>query len=816
MERVGPNERCPCGSGKKFKKCCQGKSELAAGFTRGERGSALAKITDYVADSLGAEDDEAYEVFAGEYLDEDEDLPEHWSQEAEAVYEMWFFFDRPLDDGRFVVDRFLAEGPRVSSPERLFLEKARGSSMHLYEIEDLVPGRSLSLRDVLEGNRVTVHEQSGSRTLNRREWIAARVIPFGVSGQPELEMGVVPITPFTRDQVLGMLAGERAEYMKEPGATVEGFYKALAPQIFHAVLINQILHPPIPKLANTDGEPMLWTKVRFEAADPHSLSVALDKQEGLKRGDEDGASGWSWSGKNKEGKPISLGRIELRGAALTLEANSAERAARGRAMLEALGGAGLRHVATTHEDLEYSLRKALRDPEELREAAAAPSGIPPELNEALVLGFQAAHYRSWLDESIPALDGKTPRQAVQDAALKPRLVTLLHGLEEMYERALKDGAPAYDPSWMWSELGLEEGARPTHPPPLVHERMYELYPGAGDAVRAFAESIRRAPGFDDRSSLVTVEALNTNLPLKRYLSDLPGKLGDLSDEARSARFAIFLGQLAALTDFEIHRRKAFWVDESLAYMLAHTDLDLFGRELRVPFPSFALVFTDRHVLGLGERLLSARRKSPQAGQILKVATVLVSEEEREGKRVLRLGFAFDALGADPPWLDTEELVLEDDGKVEAQLDARFPAVQVVAPDGEGADGEEAWLPAPPPMRALLQVAINAVLYATSAGVEPQERAAPTPIRRSGKSTAPAHTSESVYFLPGTIDITRLRRLQDIERAPTGRSVMRRFMVRGHWRRAAQGWKDQRLRWIEPYWKGPDMAAVIEKAYRLKP
>jgi len=41
------------------------------------------------------------------------------------------------------------------------------------------------------------------------------------------------------------------------------------------------------------------------------------------------------------------------------------------------------------------------------------------------------------------------------------------------------------------------------------------------------------------------------------------------------------------------------------------------------------------------------------------------------------------------------------------------------------------------------------------------------------------------------------------------------MVRGHWRRPAKKWTDQRLRWIEPYWKGPEMAAVIEKAYRLR-
>jgi hypothetical protein len=42
------------------------------------------------------------------------------------------------------------------------------------------------------------------------------------------------------------------------------------------------------------------------------------------------------------------------------------------------------------------------------------------------------------------------------------------------------------------------------------------------------------------------------------------------------------------------------------------------------------------------------------------------------------------------------------------------------------------------------------------------------------------------------------------------------MVRGHWRGAGADWKDQRVRWIKPYWRGPSAATVIEKHYRLRP
>jgi hypothetical protein len=92
-----------------------------------------------------------------------------------------------------------------------------------------------------------------------------------------------------------------------------------------------------------------------------------------------------------------------------------------------------------------------------------------------------------------------------------------------------------------------------------------------------------------------------------------------------------------------------------------------------------------------------------------------------------------------------------------------------------------------------------------------------PERRSGREEEPlVFSSENVYFLPGAIEISSVRKLQELERVSGGRSILHRFMVRGHWRRAAASWKDQRIRWIEPYWKGPDIAAVIERTYKLKP
>jgi hypothetical protein len=70
--------------------------------------------------------------------------------------------------------------------------------------------------------------------------------------------------------------------------------------------------------------------------------------------------------------------------------------------------------------------------------------------------------------------------------------------------------------------------------------------------------------------------------------------------------------------------------------------------------------------------------------------------------------------------------------------------------------------------------------------------------------------------PGTIDITTLRAIQRARRGASDLQVIHQAMVRGHWRGAGADWKDQRVRWIKPYWRGPSAATVIEKHYRLRP
>ena len=65
--------------------------------------------------------------------------------------------------------------------------------------------------------------------------------------------------------------------------------------------------------------------------------------------------------------------------------------------------------------------------------------------------FYERHYRGWLDEPLPALDGRTPREAAGLKAARPKLIALLKDMENLSARERLDGRPAYDFGWMWGE-----------------------------------------------------------------------------------------------------------------------------------------------------------------------------------------------------------------------------------------------------------------------------------------------------------------------------------------------------------------------------
>ena len=142
---------------------------------------------------------------------------------------------------------------------------------------------------------------------------------------------------------------------------------------------------------------------------------------------------------------------------LWLTANSLNRSEKG---IEALIGL-LGDLVTPQLTQLQSPEQLLAEEEETMSSSPGfdPAEIdmdPDELSD-LVSDYFDQHYRKSLDESIPALDNKTPRQCIRTKSGRKKVIAWLKYLENQeYRKASRSGDTAYDFSWMWIELGLEK------------------------------------------------------------------------------------------------------------------------------------------------------------------------------------------------------------------------------------------------------------------------------------------------------------------------------------------------------------------------
>src|SRR5260370_1374047 len=95
---------------------------------------------------------------------------------------------------------------------------------------------------------------------------------------------------------------------------------------------------------------------------------------------------------------------------MTVEANSEERAKRFREIADKALPAGSRYLSTLQESLAAAIEDHKRDQE--GDSPREDINDLPEV-KAMLKEQLRSYYRQWVDMDVPALGGKTPKQAMK-------------------------------------------------------------------------------------------------------------------------------------------------------------------------------------------------------------------------------------------------------------------------------------------------------------------------------------------------------------------------------------------------------------------
>ena len=425
MNKAGRNEPCPCGSGKKHKKCCLLKQQNLPNFDllyrrlRETEGKLMAKIDScfdkhYPFEAMGACLYE-FNLWDDDQVD-DFDAPEndytfpvfrcfHWKVDIHDT-----FNDCQIPE-KIPVQYLLDSNKHLPELEKNFAITAMKSPFSFYLVKAVDVGKSILLEDFFTGKQVKVIENQAAI-----ESIVDSVLFTSVLTLNDISfmLGTAPY-PFPSSYAIDLIPFKEAMLKNNKVWSTELIAQCdIELREFYFSFKHRMLSPPV--MVNNNDELIVLHQIEYQLFCPIEYSIdklaslnKLEPSEGLDNAsydEDDEITGTTLHWLEKiDCQYISCAELTLKDDMLIINVNSDERAAAiQRKISRRLGKQALLMddiIIDIDELINSSTVDNLKDNDDF---------LPDDLAQ-IEQGFLQEHYRKWLYEPVPALDYKTPQQA---------------------------------------------------------------------------------------------------------------------------------------------------------------------------------------------------------------------------------------------------------------------------------------------------------------------------------------------------------------------------------------------------------------------
>ncbi len=433
--KPGRNDPCPCGSGRKYKHCCLRVTEAIPDAELHWR--RVRRVLDPLGGDLIREGQRHFgeiglEEAWAEFFLFDDSGPFDPDSRFIPLFLSWFLHDwlpDPHDTelpvavhDTTVAEAFLARaGHRLDALARRYVEACIATPCSFHEILDCRPGAGFLVRDVMLGTEADVSERTASKTVEVGDVLFGKLV--SIDGLVLIDgVGPTAIPPVHKPALIELRKALGTQHSLFGTETLSEFADELRDLYLD---IEASLHE-LPELRNTDGDPLEMYTLIFDLDAPE---VAVDRLADLAGGvtteiERDAAGRmlrtvirWVRGGDkmDKDGDNTVLGVLRIEGTRLTAEVNSAKRAAALRKLIERRLGDSAHVRPSVVQSVQSMLEREPARPSRhaQREREQADLDADPEV-QGMIRDMLRSHYRSWVDEKLPALGNRTPRKAVRD------------------------------------------------------------------------------------------------------------------------------------------------------------------------------------------------------------------------------------------------------------------------------------------------------------------------------------------------------------------------------------------------------------------
>lgn len=276
----------------------------------------------------------------------------------------------------------------------------------------------------------------------------------------------------------------------------------------------------------------------------------------------------------------------------------------------------------------------------------------------------------------------------------------------------------------------------------------------------------------------------------------------------------------AMVNYSLYGKKTFHIAPNLVQHLSNTNLDVDANMISLPFTSCLFVYNDITTVDALQPFIDDNNKT---SSIIPINVFCSISNTDEGER--KIVFAcWQADHKGTTLFMTRELLLRKSWRLTDILKTDWTDIYGKEESQDSDFTEETDKMFYNEGLAFFRIILNTILYISSFDSDMKEMLSPYPSMKKGLAAIKkaSKKKKARYNLNKVSKLNYIsvgRNVQPISclSKPNGNKMETRFMVRGHWRKqpCGPGLSERKLLYIQPYYKGPEMAEMVSKPYKVK-
>ena len=501
MVKIGRNDPCLCGSGKKYKNCCLKDSEainignykydkylearsLACSkiFLIGNKEPGIGKdeaifyLLDFLlspVDDDKIKDKKDFDIFLDNisFLFTIFGYPIYDLIETEKDLDDFGFDVENIENNylwRYCYTNFISE---FTEEEEKFIGSLKESKAGFFRIIDIDSNKNdfssypiIEIEDIFDGGVYKIMDKSMSNGVVKHDIISGIIAPFNENiyviescppliyppGDMEILMELIKEYSIIYQKKYKQFFDKKKSYTK--------LFK-LFPVIIYLVSLDYFYNRitrPLPKLVNYDKEEIVLSETSYKIDDRELVKRKLTKIKGIRLAEETKKEAiLNWVNE----KNTILGTVFIKNKKMIFQTNSLERFKKWKNKIKNMPIEFIKTDYTYLDDIQAKYSKGNKDLKSKKREDLVLN-IPEEDFKKIALDWWEKYYNDWIDTKIPAPGNITPKQAIITKSGKKKVKALIDDFENSNLHINKDGATGnnfhkyFDPDELRKRLSL--------------------------------------------------------------------------------------------------------------------------------------------------------------------------------------------------------------------------------------------------------------------------------------------------------------------------------------------------------------------------